>query len=231
MNKDAPTYRIETTIRQLEEHFQEVCAAADISATVTTNNNNAAAATAAAATTTATPTTTCWEDDLKALEVTALELVHESKDQLQNPKHLLLIPCLRLHLDIGDQLQIRRVLLNNRNNSSTRQYILLLTRLLTSQMDLLDLQTRLYGKDSFELAKTNLDLAQTIEELLQKDPKRLISMMRLNNNNTGMASFQACSSFEYQCRKEHERIKRLYPHDVEILINNKKKAAAAAGQE
>jgi hypothetical protein len=148
-------------------------------------------------------------DEIKALEVTSLELYTEAKNRLRSDHHKLLIPCLRLHLDACELVQ---------RNLTRSQRILLLLRLVSSATWLLYLQKRLLGRDHFDLARTHLEFAQAMEELLSKAPKQVFQL-----GLPGLSAFEACSAMEHKSRKEHERIRLLYPHDAEDLIQAHKK--------
>jgi SET domain len=180
----AVTSRIESTIGALDGHFREM------SAFVLENRG---------------AENPVWEE-AKALELASLELYTEAKDQLQNDRHVLLIPCLRLHLDLCDLLQIGKVLTQN-------QHVLLLFRIVTSCSNLIELQTRLYGKDHFDLARTYNELSQALAELLSTAPKKLVSQ-----GFDGLESVTACSTSEHKARKEFQRIRALYPNDSEQFI-------------
>lgn len=184
----ALTKRIEVALSALEDHYKEVAA----SVVGTRGASNPA-----------------WEE-AKALELSSLELYTESTAQLKNGMHLLLIPCLRLHLDLGDLLHTGGVLTTNESN-------LLLCRLVQSGIRLAKLQVELYGPDHFELARTHLEVAQYIAELLAKSPKLLIDY-----GVEGMATFGSFSSQEFRSRQEHERIRVLYPEDSEEYISKRK---------
>lgn len=147
-------------------------------------------------------------DQLKALEQSALELYVQAKEQLQNSSHILLIPCLELHLDSVDLVQQQR-----QHRLTAFQLMLLLGRLVVSALDLLELQRTLHGPDHYDLARTNLDLAQAIEELLSKSATHLLQLSLERYN-----SISAWSSQENKCRKEYDRIKSLYPRDAEDWI-------------
>lgn len=149
-----------------------------------------------------------WEE-IKALEMAILELYTESKDQLQNDCHLLLIPSLRLHLDVCDLIQMSNIL-----NAS--QSVLLLLRMVQSATHLLKLQTLLYGNDHFNLATTYNELSQALAELLSRAPKQLVKAKM-----DGMMTISSCSKAEKHARSEFKRIRDLYPKDAEKYINNK----------
>lgn len=178
------TSRIESTICALDGHFREM------SALLLENRS------------TENPV---WEE-AKALELASLELYTEAKAQLQNDRHVLLIPCLRLHLDLCDLIQIGRVLTPN-------QQVSLLFRIVTSCSKLIELQTLVYGKDHFDLARTYNELSQALAELLSTAPRKLVSQCF-----DGLDSVAACSTAEAKARKSFQRIRALYPNDAEQFI-------------
>jgi hypothetical protein len=186
LDKSAVTFRVETATSEMEDHFQEIAA----SVVRYGNADNQV-----------------WEEG-KALELSSLELYRESLAQLQNEQHLLLIPCLRLHLDVCDLLEVGNIL-------SPSQHILLLLRVVASSINLIKLQTMLYGQDHFDLARSYNELAQAIAELLSKAPSELMGL-----GIAGMSSFQSCSAAEHRAKREFERIRDLYPRDVEQHIQN-----------
>lgn len=142
----------------------------------------------------------------KALEQTLLELYKASGEQLQNPVHILLVPILSLHVEIC-AFVLKDTSLKNSNQ------IGVLSRQTLSGYRLLPLQKALLGPDHFALARTSLDLAESISQLLSISPKYLYDL-KLPSMNT----FAAWSALEHKTRKEHNRIKTLYPHDVEKHI-------------
>ena len=147
-----------------------------------------------------------WEV-VKALEVSSLELCGESMKQLDNERHLILIPCLALHSEACQLVQKAPGL-------SVPTQLGILSRVVVTTKKLIGLQESFLGADHFELARTHLDLANAIAELLSRSPKKLPSLPSLN-------SFQEWSTAEHQSRKEYLRIKDLYPHDAEILAGSK----------
>ena len=180
----AATFRIESVTAALDGHFQ------DTSEFVAQNSSKE---------------NPVWEE-AKALEAASLELYTEAKEQLQNDHHLMLIPCLRLHLDLCDLIQIGKIL-------TPSQHVLLLLRAVTSCSKLIALQMLLYGKDHFDLARTYNELSQTLAELLSNAPRQLIEL-----GLEGMNSVAACSAAAHKARKEFDRIRELYPRDAEQYI-------------
>lgn len=189
LNESSVTFSIESATSQLEDHCREAEAVLSLDSSDH-------------------PTDQVW-NELKALEVASLELYNESRTRLRNKSHILLIPCLRLHLDACDLVQ-------RDPNLARNQRILLLCRLVSSAQTLLRLQERLYGPDHFDLARTHLEFAQAMEELLSTAPKQLQQLQI-----PALTTFEACSAAEHTSRKEHERIKSLYPDDAQELMNTK----------
>ena len=186
LDETSITFSIEEATSQLEDHCREAEA-------VVALNNSAA--------------NSVW-NEIKALEVASLELCTESRNGLWNDNHLLLIPCLRLHLDTCDLVQRDPSLIKS-------QRILLLCRLVSSAQSLLQLQEQLLGTDHFDLARTHLEFAQAMEELLNSAPKQVVQL-----GLPRLATFEACSGAEHQSRKEHERIRSLYPYDAQDLVQS-----------
>jgi hypothetical protein len=184
-DENAVTIRIETATSQLEDHYQETAHAIKGAA----------------------PGDPVW-DEVKALEVTSHELCIESVNQLRNDRHVLLIPCLRLHLDVCDLVQ-------QDSSLTSPQHVLSLCRLVESALRLRDLQIAHHGPDHFDLAQTNLELAQALEELLSRAPKQLQKL-----GIPGMGTFAKCASAESATRAEYHRIRALYPHDADDYITD-----------
>jgi hypothetical protein len=145
-------------------------------------------------------------EKVKALEQASLELCSQAKEQLKNDTHLLLIPCLELHLDAASLVQRDPTL-------SPSQRTMLLGRAILTAHKLLELQAAYHGADHFALARTNNDLAQATEELLSKSPKHLLEL-----KVEGLGTITAWSAHENKARREYSRIKALYPHDVENFV-------------
>ncbi|GKY99064.1 hypothetical protein MPSEU_000862100 [Mayamaea pseudoterrestris] len=150
------------------------------------------------------------EEHVKGLEQALLELCRQAQEQLKNDMHVLLIPCFELHLDCCDRVQ--RI-----SSLSGGQRGLLLCRVVQTAHQLVTLQELFHGRDHFALARTHLDLAQAVEELLSRSPKQLMSL-QVNDIHT----VSAWSSFADKARKEHNRIKSLYPYDVDAWIEKQK---------
>ena len=146
-----------------------------------------------------------WET-AKALEQSSLELYTESTQQLKNTNHILLLPCLSIHLEACDLMQ-------KAPSFSVSIHLGILSRQALTAIRLLSLQALNLGPDHFDLARTNLDIANAVGELLSRSPKHLYDL-----NVPILRSFQDWSAFEHKSRKEYDRIKALYPHDVGALI-------------
>jgi hypothetical protein len=147
----------------------------------------------------------------QALEQSTLELYAESKEQLNNSNHVLLVPILTLHLEAC------ALVLKDQSLSNPIQ-LGVLSRQANSAYHLLPLQQGLLGMDHFDLARTHLDLANIVSELLSRSPKKLYEL-----NLTPMGSFAEWSALEHKSRKEYNRIKDLYPHDAEELMSSSSK--------
>jgi hypothetical protein len=141
------------------------------------------------------------------LEQATYELYKETKRRLQNEKHLLLIPCLKLHVDSCDLVQ--RVA----TTWSLSDRIDLLGRLVMSATSLVHLQKQFHGPDHFDIGRTNLDAAQAIEELLSKSSKHLLSL-----KVEGLDDLSSWSSLENRLRIDFDRISCLYPKDADAFI-------------
>eukprot|EP00977_Amphora_coffeiformis_P005502 scaffold1168_cov167-Amphora_coffeaeformis.AAC.35 len=142
----------------------------------------------------------------KALEMASEELCTSTCEHLGNDAHVLLLPCLALHLDACDLVQRHAQL-------PKRQRALLLARLITTGRKLAELQTHILGPDHFDTAKTYLDVAQGIQELLSESPKELFA-----SDKSIPSTVHGWSLVESTARREHERIKKLYPHDADKYL-------------
>jgi hypothetical protein len=150
-----------------------------------------------------------WEV-VKALEVSSLELYTGSLEHLKNDRHVILIPILSLHLETCTLVQRAPSL-------PVFVHLGILYRIIASSIRLLALQEALLGPDHFDLGRTNLDLAQAIAELLSRSPKHLFDM-----DIPSLKTFDAWAALEHKSRKGHARIKALYPHDAEEVIQKGK---------
>ena len=131
-------HNIETATAELEDQCRELAETAAIHNRLTEDESETA----------------------KALELAAQELCTSTGEHLRNDSHVLLLPCLVLHLDACDLVQ-RHVQLPK------RQRALLLARLIATGRKLAVLQSRILGPDHFDIAKTHLDVAQGIQGKLQ----------------------------------------------------------------
>mmetsp|Transcript_15169 Transcript_15169/g.21474 ORF Transcript_15169/g.21474 Transcript_15169/m.21474 type:complete len:252 (-) Transcript_15169:102-857(-) len=195
VDESSVTYRMESSIHGLEELYVE--SSESMAQLIQANTSSG--------------TETVWAH-LQALELSCLELYMEGQEQLGNDRHLLLIPCLRLHLDASD-------LVLKDPNLLGKFRIKLLCRMVSSAYKLLDLQRSFLGKDHFDVARTCLDLAQAIEEVLGRAPKQLT---QLELEGGIKKTFEAWSALEHACRKDYERIQAMYPHDAEQYISSRK---------
>lgn len=143
---------------------------------------------------------------LKALEQTSLELYQESTQQLKNPGHYLLVPILGVHSETCHQLY-------QAPDLSVATQLGILSRQMLSLHRLIPLQIADLGLDHFDIAATQLDFANCIRELLSRSPKKLYEL-----NLSSLTSFQEWSALEHRARQEHLRIKSLYPHDAESMM-------------
>lgn len=138
-----------------------------------------------------------------ALELSSLELFNAALEQLQNDIHILLLPCLKLHVDACSLVQ--------RSASMTFSGLVkLLERLVVSAMKLLDLQTMYHGPDHFDVARTDLDLAEAIGELKSRNAERLL---RLEAEGI-ICSAAQWATYEGKLRRDYNRIKALYETQV-----------------
>lgn len=150
-----------------------------------------------------------WET-LKALEQSSLELYTESKDQLQNENHIILIPILLVHMESCEMVQRAPGL-------STAVQLGIKGRQVLTAIRLRALQECNLGNEHFDLARTNLDLANSISELLSLSSKSLLDL-----GQKSLSNFGQWSSFEQASRREYYRVKSLYPRDLENYLNLKK---------
>lgn len=147
-------------------------------------------------------------EQLKALELSSYELCYQATELLQNPRHLLHIPCLELHVDCADAVQ--RL---DSSHLTPSQRLMLLSRLVGTSVSLVELQKSFHGADHYDLARSNFDLAQAVEELLSKSPKHLLDL-KLD----GLSSITEWASLEHTARMAFTRISNLYPHSVEDIL-------------
>lgn len=171
------------------------------------------------------------------LELTVWELINASLESLGNNHHILLSRCRRLHLD-----SIEILLENCSSILDHKASTELMARFLPSAQQLLESQRRRLGNDHTDVARTNNDISigqsnvevkhslrfhtltyncsfipnhtyTGIQALLSHSPKRLLSL-----ELEGMLSLDQCSRMEHTCRKEKERIEKLFPNDADNII-------------
>ena len=141
-------------------------------------------------------------DSLATLEQRCWELCHKTMEEaLENEHHVLWIPARTLHVNICYSL------LNE--DLSFAQRMALLQRLVASAQHLRELQHMFLGPDHFDLAKTNLDLVQAVEELMSRSPRHLPG---------GVPEW---SARVFAIRTDYERIKALYPENANDFIEEK----------
>lgn len=164
-------------------------------------------------------TTKTTTEIIQALEVSVNELCLEAVNQLHNDNHILLIPCRQLHLDVCYLLlqQVHHADDNSNNNESFVHIIPLVQRMIITSQILIRLQEILLGVDHYDLARTYLDLAQSIDTLLSKSPNSLLHL----NDESGIPLLRTTTewmSLEYKARQQYKRIQILYPNDAEKYI-------------
>lgn len=149
-------------------------------------------------------------DQLAALELTIVELIFASKIALGNDYHILLSRCYGLHLDIVE------VLISHCSTKLTnKQLTELIARSLPSIVSLLQSRRLRLGNDHPDVARTYHDLAMGIQALLTNSSRLLLSL-KLD----GMLTIDDCSRMEHRCRLERDRIDRLYPRDVDDILES-----------
>jgi hypothetical protein len=147
---------------------------------------------------------------LAALELTMVELILASKSTLGNDYHILLSRCYRLHLDVVE------LLMNHCSTKLTnKQLAELIARSLPSIVSLLHSRRLRLGNDHPDVARTYHDLAMGIRALLTNSSRLLLSL-KLD----GMLTIDDCSRMEHHCRLERDRIDRLYPRDVDDILES-----------
>ena len=92
-------------------------------------------------------------------------------------------------------------------------------------MRLVGLQSALHGCDHYDLARTYLDLANSIEALLSCSPRTLLALgghvdgeLPADPTRSQMTTVAAWSAREHQAMKEHKRVKDWYPRDADSYI-------------
>ena len=149
-------------------------------------------------------------DQLAALELTIVELIFASKSALGNDYHILLSRCYRLHLDVNELLMI-----HCSTKLTKKQLAELIARSLPSIVSLLHSRRLRLGNDHPDVARTYHDLAMGIRALLTNSSRILLSL-KLD----GMLTLDDCSRMEHKCRSERDRIDRLYPRDVDDILES-----------
>jgi hypothetical protein len=187
---DDTTYRIEKVISEFEEQLGEIRNAFSVGGYAPDQVERA-----------------------KALEVATVELVAVAIQQLNNPKHILLIRCYRLHLDAAESVLSASAI--GHVDLSTKQRNGLLCRFVESARKLLDLQQQYLGDSHVDLGRTYQDLAQGINALLSHAPKDLFAL-----DLEGMKNFAECSKEEAKCDRGYNAICNLYPRNTLELIKN-----------
>lgn len=152
-------------------------------------------------------------EQIRMLESASDELVSSARERLANHRHVLLIPCLELHLDCSNLVLRHDATLKPVHRAQ------LLCRTVRTAMRLVELQTDFHGPDHYDLARTCLDLAQSIEELLSLSPQTLFVLGRDFPATPPLTTVAAWSAREHRARKEHNRIKDLYPRDVDDFFS------------
>ena len=147
-------------------------------------------------------------DRAAELELTVGELITASQSSLQNPHHILLSRCHRLHLDA-----IELLLTTCSSQLTEKQSADLVLRGLPSIRALLQSQRRRLGGDHPDVARTHQDYSNALQALLSRSPRRLLAL-RLE----GLGTLDECSRTEHDCRREKERIEAQYPRDVDEIL-------------
>lgn len=152
-------------------------------------------------------------DRAAALELTIGEMIAASKSALDNDKHILLSRCYRLHLDVVEVL-----LKYCASELTLGRSFDLIARSMSSAASLLESRRLRLGNDHTDVARTYHDLAMGIRALLSNSPKMLLKL-RLE----GMSTLYDCSRMEHRCRSERDRIDRLYPRNVNDILESVRK--------
>jgi SET domain len=154
------------------------------------------------------------EEDFRgstALEQRCWEFLGTLEGELQNKQHILWIPARSLHVNICSGLLACPI----SDHLSFFERMAVLQRLVASAEHLRDLQRQLLGPDHFDIAQTNLDLVQAVEELMSRSPRHLRDLWPSDH-------VSAWSAQVFQIRFDYERIKALYPENVNDFIETKK---------
>jgi SET domain len=149
--------------------------------------------------------------DAQTLEQRCWEWFRTLQDALQNDQHILWIPARALHVNICSGILSHPAA----DRRSLFDRMALLQRLVISAEHLRDLQRQFHGPDHFDIAQTSLDLVQAAEELLSRSPHQLRDVWSGDH-------VSAWSARAFQIRSDYERIKALYPENVNDFIDAKK---------
>lgn len=133
---------------------------------------------------------TLWEikeclERLQSLEMTIFELGIEIIQQLQNHQHILVLRCWQMYMNCCDTiLQIlpthSTVVVFSTTTTTTRNPIsqtfrwTMLRQMILVGHHVLHLQQLWYGLDHYDIARTCLDVAQCIQELLSESPYKYL---------------------------------------------------------
>jgi len=158
---------------------------------------------------------------IKALEMAILELYHvASKEILRNSSHIILIRCLRLHMDTVEMLllssenKIQTIPSTEKISLTISQRNIVMSRFVKSGYTLLNLQLMAVGEFHPDIARTYLDLANSIQLLLSASPKLLFEVGKEMN----LLNFTQWSKEEARCRKQYKHISVMYPTDTDKYI-------------
>jgi hypothetical protein len=196
-----------------------------------------------------------FHSTLKELESSTLDFCHKTSTQLDNPYHILMIRCYRLHTDCAI-LYMNHVLrpllliseeinttptneLPNYSRKETEKEVSTVgCRCILNLYNLLDLQVRLLGEHHYDIGRTYYDLwneighvlstRSSITKLNQKITETATYSTSTSNAEQGITeivnpkfirTFAQWSKEEDRCRREYERIRKLYPNDIEPIIH------------
>jgi hypothetical protein len=155
-------------------------------------------------------------DDELALRILDVEkqtcnCISQSSHQLGNPQHILLLRLYRLHVDILDWI------LKNSNSIDIHDtpHMDRFTQFIHSTRTFLHLQIQAYGSDHPDVATTHQDISHALSFLLSHSPQEW-----LRRQVQGLSTLMECSKVEAYHRKEYQRIKDLYPHDVDLYMKS-----------
>lgn len=194
---------------------------------------------------------------LKELESSTSDFCHKTSTQLDNPYHILMIRCYRLHTDCAilymNHVLRPLLLISEEINASTTNKLPNHYRkgiekevnnvgyhCILNLYNLLDLQVRLLGEHHCDIGRTYYDLwneighvlstRSNITKLNQKITEAATYPISLSNTEEGITkivnpkfirTFAQWSKEEDRCRREYERIRKLYPNDIEPIIQHK----------